>query len=168
MNLNTIRVWWSTWQKVPKEKNRRRPTSPAGRGHPCHFLIRVSIFCPNPASTRFTRGLTNITHRLKETSTTDQQRPDRRNNLQRRSPVERCHVAGSTNGRRKMRSQSDLRVRERECIKRGGGAIWITAFGGTKPSLPKNPNPWRLRDPLCSLFSLSSFFFLFPSLLRSF
>lgn len=158
MNLNTIRVWWSTWQKVPKEKNRRRPTSPAGRGHPCHFLIRVSIFCPNPASTRFTRGLTNITHRLKETSTTDQQGLDRRNNLQKKKssgepPRVRIHQWEKVNEITEWPAGERVRVQKE--------SVWWCylnhCFWRNKTLSPEKPKPLAAARPV--VFSLLSLFF---------
>lgn len=64
------------------------------------------------------------------------------------SPMINCYVLMWPNRRRSMRSQSDPQVINMWLVLRSRGAIWITAFGWTKPSFSKNPNPWRLLDPL--------------------
>ncbi|KAK7399702.1 hypothetical protein VNO78_10891 [Psophocarpus tetragonolobus] len=141
-------------------------TSPAGRGHSCHFLIRVFIFCSNPASTRFKRGLTNVTDRLNQTHATDQQRPDRINNLQRKGRMERGHVSRSANGKKGMRSRGDPRVRERECEKRAWWCYLNHCFWWNKTLSPQKPKPLAAARPVVfSSLSLSlslSLYFSFP------
>ena len=147
-----------------KNPNVEVTTSPAGRGHPCHFPIRVSIFCPNAHLQDSDQE--NLTSRIavrKHTRQTNK-KPNPLNLNRTHNTMGIHHVSESTNDEATMRSQRDPRVTQ------GRGRIESVVVLFESPLLgkqnPLSPKTQTLGgcETRCSLPLFFSLYFFFSLL----